>query len=558
LANLTVSTTANAAVQSVAIADVTTAWQANATAQLSQIEGANAAIVTANTALKGYVDAQDTAISNSVTGANAAIVTANTAMKGYVDAVTTAWEANAGTQLTSINNITNGTSTFGNLVPSANVTYSLGSETAQWKDLYLSGSTIYIGGATLSVANGAIESSLPISANLTATNITVQGTRIAFASGGYIEESEVLDGNLEPTGIYGVSLNSSDDGIIGMNALDSNAAVTSSVFATNVSVQLNVASSVIGDPAHIWYFDNTGAVTFPDITIQTTAWTGFVDAANVTSLSTVATSGDYNDLVANVPVLSNVAITGEYSDIANVPNLDAISDFLTGTPLAPTQGGTGLASPGTEGNILTSNGAAWISTAAPISYAGFSTVIFGSSGTWTVPAGITQARISVIGGGGGANYIGSQPSTGRAGGDGGAAIAYCTGLSGTLTITIGAGGAGSDSSGYVALPGGNSSVTGTGVSILCTGGAAGFYNGSIGVSGTGTVTTGTALKTSISRADGVTYQALNYIVTPQSSAGSTSPTAVNWTVTSETSAGRGGDAANNQQGACSGAVVIEY
>ena len=84
LANLTASTTANAAVQS------------------GQLTGANAAIVTANVAMNGYVDSQDTIISNSVTGANAAIVTANTAMKGYVDSqdtiISNAWIANANIQ----------------------------------------------------------------------------------------------------------------------------------------------------------------------------------------------------------------------------------------------------------------------------------------------------------------------------------------------------------------------------------------------------------------------------------------------------------------------------
>jgi hypothetical protein len=244
LANLTASTTANAAVQSGAIADVTTAWQANAVTQLNQIEGANAAIVTANTALKGYVDAANTiqsneitaisnsvtganaaivtantalkgyvdaantiqsneitAISNSVTGANAAIVTANTAMKGYVDAANTIQsneitivtnsvtganaaivtantamkgyvdaantiqsneitaisnsvtganaaivtantamkgyvDANNATQLTSINNITNGTATFRDIVPTSNIAYTLGNLSYQWSGLY--------------------------------------------------------------------------------------------------------------------------------------------------------------------------------------------------------------------------------------------------------------------------------------------------------------------------------------------------------------------------------------------------------------------------------------
>jgi hypothetical protein len=44
----------------------------------------------------------------------------------------------------------------GNILPSANVTYSLGSETLQWKDLWVSGNTVYIGGAAVTVANGQL------------------------------------------------------------------------------------------------------------------------------------------------------------------------------------------------------------------------------------------------------------------------------------------------------------------------------------------------------------------------------------------------------------------
>lgn len=210
-----------------------------------------------------------------------------------------------------LGNITNGTATFGNLIPGANVTYSLGSPDAQWKDLYLSGSTIYIGGASLSVAGGEIQSSLPIAADVSATNITIQGTRIDFASGGYIEEIEVVDEFQNPLGYYSVSLNSSDDGIIGINALDSNAAVTSSVFVTNVAVQLNVANITPGESAYIWYFDNAGGVLFPNGTYQTTAWTGMIDAASVNGLSTVGLSNNYNDLT-------------------NLPNLAAVNDFVMG------------------------------------------------------------------------------------------------------------------------------------------------------------------------------------------------------------------------------------
>ena len=38
----------------------------------------------------------------------------------------------------------------GNLLPTSNVTYSLGSTTNRWKDLYLANSTIYLGNGTIS------------------------------------------------------------------------------------------------------------------------------------------------------------------------------------------------------------------------------------------------------------------------------------------------------------------------------------------------------------------------------------------------------------------------
>jgi hypothetical protein len=43
-----------------------------------------------------------------------------------------------------------------NLVPSANLTYDLGSTSSQWRSLYVGTSTIYLGGTALSVADGAV------------------------------------------------------------------------------------------------------------------------------------------------------------------------------------------------------------------------------------------------------------------------------------------------------------------------------------------------------------------------------------------------------------------
>ena len=177
-------------------------------------------------------------------------------------------------------------------------------------------------------------------------------------------------------------------------------------------------------------------------------------------------------------------------------------------------------------------------------YPGFSSVIFASSGSWTVPTGITRARITVIGGGG----AGKTTATAESGGPGGFAIAYCTGLSGTLTITVGVGRAANSN-----LAGGTSSITGTGVSISATGGAAQTGGGTMGV---GTVTTGTALRTNEAY-----WAAYGGPFTPTQSitAGASAPisnTAVVWT-TNETSS-PGGYGTSAYGGSTGGAVIIEY
>jgi hypothetical protein len=59
----------------------------------------------------------------------------------------------------------------GNVVPSSNVTYSLGSTTNRWKDLWLSGSTIYLGDATLSSVDGAIQ--LPVGSTVGGATVNV-------------------------------------------------------------------------------------------------------------------------------------------------------------------------------------------------------------------------------------------------------------------------------------------------------------------------------------------------------------------------------------------------
>ncbi len=96
------------------------------------------------------------------------------------------------------------------------------------------------------------------------------------------------------------------------------------------------------------------------------------------------------------------------------------------TAITAAQGGTGLTSPGTSGNVLTSNGTVWLSQAPS---AGISSAIptvdvktTGTSATFTIPTGITKIKITVVAGGGGGG-AGNAGNGGGGGGSGGVGTA---------------------------------------------------------------------------------------------------------------------------------------
>jgi hypothetical protein len=226
-------------------------------------------------------------------------------------------------------------------VPSANVTYSLGSPTEQWKDLYLSGSTIYLGGAEISVTGGSIQSTLPIAADITANTLSVADTQITFSQGSYIDETEIV-GN---PGFYGLALNSPEDGIVGMNAIDANTSVTSSMIVSNVSAQINVANVTYGEPPLVWGFYQDGSVVFPDTTSQYTAFTSDHEAAILNTEANVlvlqgnvtAIEGNVSSIEGNVTSLTSTVDSHETRIIelesnganlvADVANLQSDTSF---------------------------------------------------------------------------------------------------------------------------------------------------------------------------------------------------------------------------------------
>jgi len=99
-----------------------------------------------------------------------------------------------------------------NLIPSANITYDLGSASNAWKDLYLSNSTIYLGEATIRASGADIllpstiqigevtltaeGNTLALPENIAATAVTVSGN----ISSGNISSGNISSGNIAATG----------------------------------------------------------------------------------------------------------------------------------------------------------------------------------------------------------------------------------------------------------------------------------------------------------------------------------------------------------------------
>lgn len=227
----------------------------------------NANITQANLGLKGYVDLANTIQSQQISAANLG-------MKGYVDSVASQ----------SIYGNSNVKSYFtegfdGNIIPSANVTYSLGSLTRQWKDLFVSNNTIYVGGVPLTidatgnltingntiptvayvntaVANVTVDlSSYALNANVTAANLglkgyvdqanTIQSSQLSSANLGIIGyvDNAVSTANLGIKGYVDNSVSTANIGIKGYvdNQTYTNVNVTSYLVAeTNKNIHGNV------------------------------------------------------------------------------------------------------------------------------------------------------------------------------------------------------------------------------------------------------------------------------------------------------------------------------
>jgi hypothetical protein len=174
----------------------------------------------------------------------------------------------------------------GNIIPSANVTYSLGNSTNQWKDLWVSNSTIYINSVPVSVN---ASNTLTVAGQVVLTN----GSNAAVSTTGNISAANVI-----ASGIVTGSSASLSGNITGGNLLT--AGIVSAVGNITGNYILGNGSQITGLPANygnanVDSYLPTYTGSFASLTGNVTT-TANVSAGNVlfgaASGTTVSTSGN--------------------------------------------------------------------------------------------------------------------------------------------------------------------------------------------------------------------------------------------------------------------------
>ena len=185
---------------------------------------------------------------------------------------------------------------------------------------------------------------------------------------------------------------------------------------------------------------------------------------------TAPPSGTNNISVRYLGVPGTTSVSSiSFGSTGLTPNSSTTGAVTVAGTLVAANGGTGLTSPGTAGNLLTSNGTAWTSAPPPAGSVGDRGQVFTSSGTFTVPTGVTSVKVTVVGGGGGGGFGATSSGGGGGGGGGGVAVEFVTGLTpgGTVAVTVGAGGA---------INGGTGGTSSFGAFCSATGGGGGSAN----------------------------------------------------------------------------------
>jgi hypothetical protein len=276
----------------------------------------------------------------------------------------------------------------GNLLPSANITYDLGSPTQRWKDLYLANNTIYLGNSTISGASGNIEltnsgggtftvagnstvstlengnSSVSINANANIT-VSVTGTSnvVVFSPNAVSVTGNVVTTGIKTDNYYYANGQPLD---VGGNPGGSNTQIqfnNNNEFGASANLTFNSSTNLLTVTGNIaannanlgnaatanYLFATEGSLTLANGVIAVSGTTGGIFSSTLTDLNI--------GLVANIVMGSstgNVTVQGNLKSNGGVTGTTLTGTLTTNSQPNVTSVGT-LANLTVSGNINTGN-----------------------------------------------------------------------------------------------------------------------------------------------------------------------------------------------------------
>lgn len=255
--------------------------------------------------------------------------------------------------LTATGTINLGTTTFaGSLIPNASGTYTLGTALLPWSELFVSSSSVYIGGTKISNVDGQLiwggnavvtkngtssEISLA-TVNASTTNASTTNTMNLVADFGTITNATTT--NLFAS-LFKV-VNATIDGLITVNATITNA-TTTNLFAswfkaTNASIDsLSTMNLLTGN------ITATGTVTTKDLIASTTNTLGIIATNATLTTATVTNLEVSNFLPGAVSKIAQIATTSTTNSLTFSTTTNILQSIVNGkistTSLASLAGG---------------------------------------------------------------------------------------------------------------------------------------------------------------------------------------------------------------------------
>jgi hypothetical protein len=260
-----------------------------------------------------------------------------------------------GSQLSNIPT-SNLSSVSNDIIPSANVTYSLGNATNQWKELWVSGNTIYLGGLPLSKnANGNItydDQELIAQSNTGNTNIsnlTSEDANITNLTSEDANITNIVSDSISSQNIIGAFIAGDGSNITNIsynNIIGAYANVNVAAYLPNNTSNVS-AAYFIGDGSQLTnlpvldnYSNANVAAYLPtytgDITAQiVTASYFYGDGSNITGLPDAYSNAN---VAAYLPTYTGnlVGLTGQVVTTANITGNYILGNaaFMTGIEMA--------------------------------------------------------------------------------------------------------------------------------------------------------------------------------------------------------------------------------